>query len=81
MNRCEVSRNQRDGIGPEGFEILISFVLFVETSFLRTKVFKENKKAQGDLFIRMCSFGARTVWRDGRRAVSSYLGADSRKYQ
>ena len=48
---------------------------------LLTQVFDKNKKAQEKLFKHMCNFGARTEWRNGRRAVSSYLDVDISNYQ
>ena len=48
---------------------------------LLTQGFNKNNKAQEKLFNRMCNFGARAEWRNGRRSLSSYLGVDIRNYQ
>ena len=48
---------------------------------LPTQGFNKNNKAQEKLFNHMCNFGERTEWRNGRRAVSSYLDVEIRNDQ
>ena len=49
--------------------------------FLIIQGFKETNKSQEKLFKHMCNFGAQAKWRNMRRALSSYLDAETRKYQ
>ena len=44
--------------------------------YLLTQGFKNNKKAQENIFNHMCNFGAREEWRNGRRPASSYIDVD-----
>ena len=48
---------------------------------LLTQGFGNNRTAQDNLFKHMCNFGARSDWREGRRAVSSYLDVGTTKDQ
>ena len=48
---------------------------------LITQGFNKNIKTQEKLFNHMCNFGAWAEWRNGRRAISSYLAVEIRKYQ
>ena len=48
---------------------------------LLTQNFNENKKTQEKIFKNMCNFRAQLVWSNDRRAISSYLDVDNRKYQ
>ena len=43
---------------------------------LITQGFNKNKKVQENIFEHMCNFGEQTEWRNGRRAISSYLDVD-----
>ena len=42
-------------------------------------VYKEKNKAQEKLFKHVCNYGAWSEWRNGRRAVSSYIDVDTSK--
>ena len=53
------------------YSSLLSYIL--KPTSLLTQVFKYNKKAHENLFNRVCNFGARAEWTNGRRSVSSYL--------
>ena len=48
---------------------------------LLTHVFKNNKKSQEKLFNNMRNFGSWVVWRNGIRAISSYLDVETITYQ
>ena len=61
------------------YSYLSSYML--KPTSLLTHRFKDNKKAQGNLFHHMCNFGARAVWRNGRTPIRSYIDIDSRKYK
>ena len=47
---------------------------------LLTQGFNTNNKAQEKLFKHMCNFGARSEWRNERRAVSSYIDVEISNY-
>ena len=49
--------------------------------YFLTQVFKWNNKASDNIFKHMCEFGARSEWRNGRRATSYYLDIETIKYQ
>ena len=42
---------------------------------------KGNKEAQEEIFDNMCNFGAWEEWMSGIRSISSYLYAETKKYQ
>ena len=52
------------------------FPYMLKPTSLLTLGFNKNKNSQENLFNRMCNFGARTEWRNGRRAISSYLDVE-----
>ena len=58
---------------------IVSYML--KPTYLLTREFKNNKKAQEKLFKHMCNFGARAEWRNVRRSTSSYLDVDIRNDQ
>ena len=58
----------------------ISYYILKPTSLL-TQGFNKNNKAQGGIFICICNFWARVEWRNGIRAVSSYLDVETINYQ
>ena len=58
----------------------ISSYLLKPTSLI-TQGFNKNKKAQEKLFKHMCNFGARSEWRNERRAVSYYLDVEISNYE
>ena len=56
------------------YSSLLSYML--KPTSLLTQVFNKNKKAHENIFKHMCNFGAWAEWRNGRRAVSSYLDVE-----
>ena len=58
----------------------LSSYMLKPTSLL-TQIFNNNNKAQEKLFNHMCNFWAWAEWRNGRRAVSSYLDVEIRNHQ
>ena len=56
------------------YSSLLSYIL--KPTSLLTQVFNNNKKSQERLFKNMCNCGEWTDWRNGRKAVSSYLGVE-----
>ena len=53
----------------------------LKPTFLLTQGFDDNKKAQKNIFKHMCNFGAREEWMNGRKAISSYPGVETRNDQ
>ena len=58
----------------------ISSYMLKNHSFL-TQVFKENSKAQDNIFKQIFDFGAREEWRRGIIAMSSYISVKNRKHK
>ena len=56
------------------YSSLLSYML--KPPYLLTHGFNKNKKAQENLFNHMYNFGTHEEWRNGRRAVSSYLDVE-----
>ena len=60
------------------YSSILSYIL--KPPYLLTQVFKENNKAQENIFDHMCNFGTRPVWRCGIIAASSYFDVDTSRY-
>ena len=58
-----------------------TYYYMLKLTSLLTKGFNNSNKAKEKLFSHMYNFGARSEWRNERRAVSSYLDVDTGNYQ